>query len=153
MTAPTPIEQKRLSNPGKRRIIEPNIQLSRAKKIPDMPPGLYAEGEKAWTRIWRLGREWVAPDSDVALVVRLCKAYDTEQELRDVVLREGSVIDGAKGARLVHPAVRELRQLGDSILRLEAALGLGPAARARTAIAAIEVYERGNKLDRYLNEG
>ncbi len=91
---PKPAEQKRrLGNPGRRPLPEPRTQdaVSRVS-APAMPAGLRKHGKTAWQRYWTVGSPWLNPTTDVAIVTRLCQAYDEREELRGLVKRLGHVV-------------------------------------------------------------
>src|SRR4051794_27810525 len=90
---PKPTEQKRmLGNPGKRALPERQSQLATSVSAPAMPPGLKKHGKKSWQRYWTVGSPWLNPTTDVAIVTRLCQAYDEREELRSLVRKLGHVV-------------------------------------------------------------
>lgn len=91
---PKPTEQKRkLGNPGKRALPERRTQDAVSPvSAPAMPVGLKRHGKTAWQRYWTVGSPWLNPTTDVAIVTRLCQAYDEREELRGLVKRLGHVV-------------------------------------------------------------
>lgn len=91
---PKPTEQKRrLGNPGKRALpARQTFQPGAVATAPALPPGLRKHGKNAWQRYWMVGSPWLNATTDVAIVTRLCQAYDEREELRDLVKRLGHVV-------------------------------------------------------------
>lgn len=92
---PKPTELKRkLGNPGKRALpAAPSGQpVAPGGLAPTAPTGLKRHGKAAWARYWTVGAPWLNATTDVAIVTRLCQAYDEREELRALVRRLGHVV-------------------------------------------------------------
>ena len=149
MPARKPVEAKRRTgrSPGRdaggRRLPEPVVVLPAATEIPAPPDGLKAAGAAAWERLW--GRvAWLSPDSDIAMVARLCQMYDRREMLAARVEADGLVVDGYKGQPRPHPLLAQLNAVDTELRLLEQQAGLTPASR--TVLGFIEV-RRVSKLD------
>ena len=90
---PKPTELKRrLGNPGKRALPATPEASAPASNIPTAPRGLKRHGKAAWATLWGVGEPWLNPTTDMAIVTRLCQAYDEREELRQLVSRLGHVV-------------------------------------------------------------
>lgn len=96
------------------------MKSSRQPSIPTAPKHLGAEGRKLWRRI--LGDFQVDPGA-LPILEAACSAADRWAEARDVVAKEGSVVEDRWHQKKIHPAalverdsraamVRHLRDLG-----------------------------------------
>lgn len=90
---PKPTELKRrLGNPGKRRLPAQTEASEPSAEVPPAPRGLKRHGKAAWATLWSVGEPWLNLTTDLALVTRLCQAYDEREELRRLVSRLGHVV-------------------------------------------------------------
>ena len=144
-------EKERLGNPGQRPLPAPvALRLVPDAAAPAPPPGLRKAGKDAWARLWWLnGRANPKPflESDAALLVRLCQAYDERDELRRVIRKEGRFSTGSTGQIVSHPAVDQLRTLEALITRWEGLCGLTPLDRGRLGMVTAEAE---SKLEAFL---
>jgi P27 family predicted phage terminase small subunit len=143
MTAPTPIEKRRLTgNPSKRPIPETTVIEGAVERIPDPPETLGAEGKKAWLRVWSVADKWLVPTLDLSLLVRYCEAHDERSYYRALIKKQGRMSEGSMRQPKLHPAVEELDRIGSAMLRMEDALGFSPVSRAR-----LHIEKRKGKQD------
>lgn len=119
-----PTEQKRkLGNPGKRALPEPEAIIPLADGVPEPLGLLAAPGRKMWNVIWERGQVWLT-ESDAVVVQMLCELEDERYQLRGEVLRDTD--DWRRRAGL--------RALDAQILDMKRALGFDPEGRRRLAI-------------------
>ena len=166
--------KRRLGNPGKRALPEPAParQAIAEGAIPAPPAGLKRHGKQAWARLWSVGPAWLNPTTDLAILTRLCQAYDEREELRRLVAKYGHLVamvveedevddPGAGGKRLsrvyeikANPAVIQLRKLEELITRYEGLSGFTPSDRSRLGMAevkresALEQFLKGSRRQR-----
>lgn len=154
---PKPVEIKRATgNPGHRPLPDapaPGTGLRNASQIPTPPP-LGADGLEMWDHVWRAGRTWLSPDSDVTIVTYLCQAQDEMEEIR----RSISLGDIPRfyqlpnGSLVSHPLITQLKDLRSQMTAWLAALGFSPADRARLGIAEVRVRDELDELQRRREE-
>jgi len=137
---PKTIEQKRrLGNPGKRPLPEPNslpVLLSESYR-PEPLRNLAAAGRTFWDRVWSHGFHWISDSSDIELVQMLCEHIDERQQLRFKVLKDGDWRERAA-----------LRSLDKQIVEELSLLGFSPTDRSRLGLAEVRV---ANELEEYRN--
>ncbi|MGM1017334.1 MAG: hypothetical protein ACQEW8_07345 [Actinomycetota bacterium] len=88
----------------------------------DAPPdGLGERGTALWSALTR-DIEFAPQEAEV--LVEACRTLDRIDDLTDVLDRDGTMISGSMGQRILHPAVAEVRQLQAAFVRLSGALNL-----------------------------
>ena len=119
---------------------------------PAAPSSLRKTGKSAWARYWSLGAPWLNATTDLAIVTRLCQAYDEREQLRAAVRKYGHVVarvlqeedldDGGGPTRVyemkANPAVQMLRKLEELIVRMEGLCGFTPSDRTRMGLAEVK---------------
>jgi P27 family predicted phage terminase small subunit len=154
VTAPTPLEKRRLTgNPGKRPIPTPVAVIEGAvDRIPDAPEFLGVLGKRRWGEVWSVADKWLVPTLDMGLLVRYCEGFDERAYWQGLLKREGRMSRGSTGQPKVHPAVEELHRLDERLTRWEAELGFTPIGRTRLHV---EKRDRApeRKLDKYTRTG
>lgn len=144
---PQPAERKRLlGNPGKRALAEPQLILPAIAEIPEPPSQLAEVGSDAWRRLWGVGQAWLSPITDLAIITRLCEAYDEREQLRRDIAANGHYTTGSMGQPTLHPAVSALRQLEQLMTRYESLCGFTPADRSRIGMAEVQRVSRLDQL-------
>jgi P27 family predicted phage terminase small subunit len=98
--------------------------------MPPTPGGLQEPGRAAWTRIWTAA-PWLVPEADALLVGLVCSSLDQRAALQAMLDRDGPVIAGTRGTKVLHPAARQLRGIDGQLAGWLKALGLTPADRRR----------------------
>lgn len=84
--------KRRLGTARPDRVKPDTLVLPAAGEIPKPPAGLRRHGKAAWARFWSLGPEWLNPSTDLAILTRLCQAYDEREELRSLIRRFGHLV-------------------------------------------------------------
>jgi P27 family predicted phage terminase small subunit len=99
---------------------------------------LGAEGKRLWKSIvGDLDEDWRLDARDLAYLAQAARCADELAELKAVIARDGSTVEGSKGQTRVHPAVAEARQLRLTLLRLLGSIEMtDPNAAERNATAA-----------------
>lgn len=145
---PLPVERKRvLGNPGKERLPAPRGFVEPSVVVPSPPKGLRRKATlERWERIWRAGRQWLAPESDAELVTLVCEGFEDREALRRTVRREGWTFRTEKGYVGPHPAVTQLRALEKQLTDWLSLLGFTPADRSRLGLAEVR---RISELDAF----
>jgi terminase small subunit-like protein len=90
-----------------------------SSRTPKAPLGL----GRAGTALWRRMHQALAPGlrfgvSERETLSRACALADREAELREVLDRDGMMIEGSRGQRVLHPAAGELRLIEAQIVAL-----------------------------------
>lgn len=136
-------------NPSKRALPEIVSELPAANEIPEPPDHLGEKGLETWNRLWtyqvNASQPWIS-EAELNLVTRYCEGQDTRADYQRIIRQEGRMSEGASGQSVVHPAVRELRQLDDELLKYEAKLGLTPSDRAGLGLAIVSTQSKLQKL-------
>ena len=145
---PKPVELKRLQgNPGKRALPAPVVMLP-AGDPPPMPVTFGPVAREAWQRLWANCGAWWSPTTDLAIVERLCEAYQERANLRAVIDEEGYFARGSQWQPVTHPAVLQVRALEGHITRWEGLCHLNPSDRGRAGYNQIKT---ASKLDAFLS--
>lgn len=150
MTAPTPLEKRRIT--GNHRDHAPKQPVAviegAVDVIPDAPDHLGAEGRARWDQVWSVADKWLVPTLDIGLLVRYCEGFD-ERAYWKGQLRKGRMTTGSVGQPRVHPASQELAKLDERLTRWESELGFTPVGRARLHVEKRQKAPE-RKLDKYL---
>ena len=77
------------------------------------------------------------PATDVAIMTRLCEAYDRRAEMVAQVESDGLMIPGSVGQSRPHPILDKLFALETLITRYEGLWGFTPADRTRMGVAEV----------------
>jgi P27 family predicted phage terminase small subunit len=85
---------------------------------------------------WTIVEAGSCQDTDALVLERYCQLHDRRAVLLALVGTEGYVVPGAKQPSTAHPAIRLAHDIEAQMTRLESALALNPAARARLGLAA-----------------
>lgn len=136
---PKPVERKRaLGNPGKRALPSKSKVIALpavGPEPPDPPRPLGPEGLKLWGRVWKAGRAWISPTTDLEVVLMLCESMDERVALRVAVLR------GADWRERI-----ALRHLDRQLSSLLGQLAFTPVERARLGMAEVDNASRFESL-------
>ena len=98
--------------------------------MPPVPGGLQDPGTAAWRRIWQAA-PWLVPEIDALLVGLVCSSLDQRAKLQTLLDRDGPVIAGTRGTKVLHPAARQLRAIDGQVAAWLRTLGLTPTGRGR----------------------
>ncbi len=104
---------------------------SRTSPIPPAPSGVDAS---AWLAIFKAGHHLT--DADTHLVSLLLQLREDAKALRALVSTEGHIVDGSRGLRVPHPALRPIRDTEAAMIAVMSSLLLTPSSRSRAALAA-----------------
>jgi hypothetical protein len=131
---PKPVEQKRLTgNPGKRKL--PNegeiVLLPAALEAPEPSRPLMKYGREVWDTVWKVGVNWISPNTEVELLLMTCEMVDERWNLRVKVMQT----DDAK-------LRRGLRELDRIIIGNLSLLGFTPADRTRLGWAEVKTQSK-----------
>lgn len=137
---------RRRARDGARPAVLPSIgALSGPVEAPKPPRGLRAPGKAAWELVWGdSGASWLA-DIDRPLVERFVQVVDEMARYRAALAKHGAVVEEpivsptglVVGTRLAaNPAGKLLKDAGNELQGLAAALGLSPQSRARLGLTA-----------------
>jgi P27 family predicted phage terminase small subunit len=149
MTAPTPLEKRRLNGNASHRPMPDSIVIEgQVDRIPDPPTHLKAAGKARWEQVWGVADKWLIPDLDYGLLIRYCEGWDTRAFLNRSIARNFWV-KGSVGQTRISPAVTTRQQLDAELLSMEKELGLSPVARARIHVEKRQKAPE-RKLDRYV---
>jgi hypothetical protein len=132
-----PLEVKRaLGNPGQRKLpdVSETIALRSGRVEPHQP--LDWAGTLLWNRVFGLGQTWISPQSDVELLLLVCKQLD-----RQVVL-ERMFVEKPDDYH-VH---RQLLDLESAVVKNLGLLGLTVDARSKLGLAEIKVESKMEQL-------
>lgn len=138
---PRPTEEKRrLGNPGKRALpaLATVVHLRPAEGVPDasqMNFGL--DGLDLWEYIWKSGARWIAPATDLKMVVLACQTIDNLGTAR----RRYEATTDPQDGRMV---VAYQRALVDAL----SALGFTPSGRTRLGVAEVTAVSKLDALRR-----
>lgn len=121
---------------------------------PPLPATVLDDGPGAarWAKVWTVARAWVSPDTDIAIVTRLCEAEDMRQAMREDLDRVGFMVEGSMGQQRPNPLIDKLRALDDQMTRYEQQLGLTPSARGSLGVAEVGEARAESALERYMRE-
>ena len=120
---------------------------------PPLPDTVLDDGPGAarWAKLWKVARAWISPDTDLAIVTRLCEAEDMRRAMRDDLERTGFMVEGSMGQIRPNPLIDKLRALDDQITRYEQQLGLTPSSRGSLGVG--EVGEKPKSaLQQYMED-
>lgn len=147
-----PVEVKRANgNPGKRPLPAaplPGEGLSASTSVPVAPP-LGDAGLELWAHVWRAGRRWLSPESDMTVVTLLCEAQDDYADIRRQLLT-GEVerfYQLPNGSFVSHPLVTQLKDLRVQMTAWLAAIGFSPSDRARLGVGEVRVRDELDELE------
>jgi len=128
-----PLEVKRaLGNPGRKKLPDTSATISlRAGRVEPHQPLDWA-GTLLWNRVFGQGQTWISPQSDVELLLLVCKQLD-----RQVVL-ERQFVEKPDDYH-VH---RQLLDLEAAIVKNLGLLGLTVDARSKLGLAEIKAESK-----------
>jgi phage terminase small subunit len=135
---PKPTELKRkLGNPGGRPLPASRdvLALEPMTTIPSPPRPLEADGQAVWEGVWKGGRIWISPQTDIELVTLLCESYDERASLRVRVRADGDWRDRVA-----------LRSLDGQIVSMLSSLGFSPTDRTRLGFAEVKAHSKLDEL-------
>lgn len=118
------------------RGVKPPLRTDKAALVssPKAPAWLTKQAKAEWQRIMPLLIERkILTEADMGSVENYCVATGQIREMQELIGREGSVVDSARGPR-AHPAVRIQSDAMTRARLLAAELGLTPVSRSRPAI-------------------
>lgn len=101
--------------------------------VPDPRDDWRDDTKAAWRNYWASELAVLAIQVDTQLLFRLFGMYDQYARAMDIVAK-ALIVKGSTGQIRTNPLAEHALRLDASILRLEAELGLTPAARARMGI-------------------
>jgi hypothetical protein len=136
-TPSKPLELKRaLGNPGKQKLpdINKTVSLSSGRVEPHQP--LEWAGLLLWNRVFGQGQTWISPQSDVELLLMVCKQLD-----RQVIL-ERMFVEKPEDFHVS----RQLLELENAIVRNLSLLGLTVDARSKLGLAEIKAESKMEQL-------
>lgn len=109
---------------------------------PRAPAGMSKAAAAEWRRLAGvLVHNGVLSAGDLTALGLLAEALATAREMRAVVMAEGLLVQGDRGARKAHPAARLAVDARAEALRLLEAFGLTPASRHRVDRAPVQVAD------------
>ena len=114
----------------------PNVLAS----APKAPVNLEGRALEEWDRIWTIGYPWISPAGDLRVVTRYCLLTAEEEEIREVILREGAITEGYNGQPRPHPLYARLASVERNLIQIEDRTGLNPVERGR--MGHVEVKTR-----------
>ena len=128
-----PLEVKRaLGNPGRKKLPDASATVSlRAGRVEPHQPLDWA-GTLLWNRVFGQGQTWISPQSDVELLLLVCKQLD-----RQVVL-ERQFVEKPDDYH-VH---RQLLDLEAAVVKNLGLLGLTVDARSKLGLAEIKAESK-----------
>jgi len=93
------------------------------------PASLGKSGRALWRAILAdVPQGFQLDHREIALLERACSCADRIADLDALVKKEGLMVDGSKGQRVLHPGIAEARQQKTTMQRLLQALELGEPA-------------------------
>ena len=147
MPARKPVEQKRLTarsatkdSAGRPLPDRATVTaLPGASTPPPLPESVLDDGPGSvrWSKIWTVARAWISPDTDLAIVTRLCEAEDMRLAMKIDLEANGFMVEGSMGQLRPNPLIDKLRSLDDQLTRYEQQLGLTPSARGQLGVAEV----------------
>jgi len=94
------------------------------------PPKVLGKRGRA---LWRELHELLEFDThETALVLEACRSVDTIDNLQAVIDADGYTTVGSMGQTVVHPAIAELRQQQQGLVRLLSSLNISAALEGET---------------------
>ncbi|UQR65091.1 P27 family phage terminase small subunit [Bradyrhizobium sp. C-145] len=107
------------------------------------PPAHLTEQTRAWWRF--VVREYALEPHHLRILQAAAECWDRLQQAREILLRDGLVVEGREGGIRPHPAVAIERDSRISFARLVRELDLDtePSSSARTAPPALRSNRRG----------
>lgn len=147
-TPPKPLEERRRKgrSPGRdsggRKLPDPaNVVQLRGVDggVPPVPECLLEDGVGAvrWERIWREAR-WLSPDTDIALITRLCEVEDRRQGMKEALADEGFYVVGSQGQMRQNPLIAQVKAAEAQILQMERECGLTPSSRGAMGVGEVK---------------
>jgi hypothetical protein len=129
-----PIERRRkLGNPSKGKLPEPNIVAEQVVGIPNPLAELGPAGRATWDRLWTSGATWISGRTDLDWVQLLCECVDERAVLRKQVFDSSDWRDRVG-----------LRNLEAEIRVMYSMLGFSPVDRAKMGVGEVR---SGSVLD------
>lgn len=95
--------------------------MSTRKSIPGAPAHLDNAGAKLWEKTVEL---YDLSEHELAILGQACRTLDMCESLSRVVRRDGYMVKGSMGQKVVNPAIPELRQQRSALASLFRALDL-----------------------------
>ena len=92
-----------------------------AAKTPKAPSGLGTRGRAYWSHV--MG-EYELTESETHVLLEVCRTLDNLDRLAESIDREGAMVTGSKGQKVLNPAMTEARGQRLALHRLIAALRL-----------------------------
>lgn len=126
------------------------IELA-TNRLPSAPKTLHAAGKAAWELLAALPEGWIAP-SDMTLVQAFCETVDIRAQLMAVIQKEGVTTKSTKNTTMIHPALREIRNVNADLLAMQRQLALTPVARLRFGLDQLSAAQKQSELDAFLSE-
>jgi len=144
MTAPTPIEKKRLlGNPGKRAL--PDIASTFAIAPLSLPPeNLAGAGLAAWHEITSVA-PWLG-ESDRESLVLYCQKVERREQIVAKLEATDFILLTDKGYVYANPLVSMLSTIETEMTKLLSLIGLTPADRSRLGLAEVKAASTLEKL-------
>ena len=138
-----PLEVKRaLGNPGRRPLpdVQATISLPAGRVEPHQP--LDWAGMLLWNRVFNAGQTWISPQSDVELLLLVCKQLDRQ------ILIERQFVEKPDDFH-IH---RQLLDLESAIVTNLGKLGLTVDARSKLGLAEIKAETKMEQLRKRQHE-
>lgn len=143
-----PAIRRRDGNPAKRPIVD-EARIGDAIALPDEfppPESLRDEAAAVWREVVpELVEIGLVRSIDATALESMCDAVATAREAREILDREGYVVEGARGS-VVHPAYRVWRDSWALALKVAGEYGLTAVARLRVGAAVLRQKSLAEEL-------
>jgi P27 family predicted phage terminase small subunit len=97
---------------------------------PRAPRHLGRTGRRWWKQIWRGGRRWLDPASDLLVVELVCQTQDRIEEIERDLAESGRYYYSKGGQQLPRPGVADVRALRAQTVSWLSLLGFSPGLRS-----------------------
>lgn len=98
------------------------------------PKGALVTTKQAWTELMASDLASAFIDTDIPTLHRLYSLIDERERAYRAVRKQGRMIDGSQGQKVIHPLLKQISVFDGEIRQLEDRYGLSPAARLRLGI-------------------
>ena len=150
MPGPSRTPTETLERRGSRRIQKDREDEPRPPAArPTCPKWIRQKAQQEWHRLVpQLENMGILAEVDRTLLARYCQTIAKWQEAEKNVMRDGNQYMTPDGNLKANPEANLAVKLADSMLRMEAQLGIGAAARARCIVTKCDDGEV-DKKDRF----
>ncbi len=115
------------------------MSAAERRRRPRVPARLGATGKALWRD---LVDDYEFASHELRLLAQACACLDVTGDLEAQVSRDGTMIDGSKGQRVLHPAIAEARQQRMALGRLLAQLRIPDEGGRPSVASATELRAR-----------